>query len=154
MREERPQRRDHACDDFRRVAAVGPQHRVADGLRFEIARPAQQEPRTRIAAHQFQSEGRARCRIVGDDAIDDPGRAVVFDVDVKDVGAMVQAGTVAAVNEAGALQFGSTETQSGGAVVESLRGRGARRKRGQRQRNERCTRFADQNCLRKPTTTP
>jgi hypothetical protein len=78
----------------------------------------------------------------------------VFDVDVQDVGAFVQARTIATMNEAGALQLGSTETQSGGAVVKSLRGRGARRKRGQRQSNERCTRFANQNCLRTPTTTP
>jgi hypothetical protein len=121
---------------------------------LEVARSAQQEPWTRIAAHQFQGEGRARCRIASDDAVVDPGRAVVFDVDVQDVGGFVQARTIATVNKARALKFDLTEAQRRGTVAESLRGRCARREGAQRQRNEQSTCFTDQNCLRKPSTTP
>jgi hypothetical protein len=78
----------------------------------------------------------------------------VLDVDVQNTGALVQARTITTVDEAGALQLDRSEAERGGAVVKSLRGRGARRKCGQRQRNDRCACFPDQNCLRTPATTP
>ena len=129
-RQETPQRGDHAGDDFGRVTLVRPKERRTDGVglffRREVARPAQEEARAGILRHQLEGKGCARCGIGRGAREIEPGRAVMFDVDVQRVGALERSGRVRHMMKPRARQVDRCESQRVGTTIEAFRRGGAR----------------------------
>ena len=108
--EKMPQRGNHAGDDLGRVTLMRPNKRRANGIepgllhRSEVARTAQKKARTEILGHELERQGRARGGIGRRAREIEPGRAVVFDVDVQDVGTLERSGHIRHVTKSRALQ--------------------------------------------------
>jgi hypothetical protein len=129
--EKTPQRGNHAGDDLGRVTLVRPKERRAKGIGLglfrcsEVAWSAQKKAWTRILCHQLERKGHARSGVGRRVRKIEPGRAVVFDVDVQGVGTLEGSGHIRDVMKFRALQTGRCKSQGAGATIEAIGGRGA-----------------------------